>query len=143
MCCAEMVKPGDLPEPTTAEHLARLVPRKRPGSKMSEKDLHDPAKAKYIGLCCGGTRVWGDGNPSVYMDAYAFTARPEHRLARLLPRPTSLTSLSPVHCFSCVLPAQKPQRFCRLCLRQLQGAFAVAVGVEGNSNICPQTCRRL
>ena len=87
-----MVKRGELPEPTTAEHLARLVPRKRAGGKMSEEDLKDPAKAKYIGECCGGERVWGDGNPSVYMNACAFSPR-THRPA-LSPFRTRLPLLS-------------------------------------------------
>ena len=102
---AEMANPGNLPEPTTADHLAKLEPRKRKGGNMSKKDLQDPAKAKYLGPCCKGTRVWGDGNPSVFMDAYAFTARPEQ--ARPLASSSNLphvVALSPA-LLSCVLPA--------------------------------------
>ena len=97
LCCArvlwpEMVKRGELPEPTTAAHLARLKPRKRSGGKMSDKDLADPAKAKYIGLCCGGTRVWGEGEAAVYMDECAYSRWP--RTLDLLPSSFCLPLLS-------------------------------------------------
>ena len=68
----QMVKRGELPEPATAAHLAKLKPRARVGTPMSEKDRKDPAKAKYVGQCCGGSRVWGDGDAAVYMDACGF-----------------------------------------------------------------------
>ena len=69
----QMVKRGELPEPKTAAFLAKLTPRGRVGSAMSEKDRKDPAKAKYMGECCGGTRIWGEGNATVYMDACALS----------------------------------------------------------------------
>ena len=68
----KMVKRGELPEPATAAHLAKLTPRGRVGTPMSKQDRRDPAKAKYMGQCCGGSRVWGDGNAAVYMDACGF-----------------------------------------------------------------------
>ena len=66
----QMVKRGELPEPTTAAHLAELKPKGRVGSKMSKDALEDPAKAKDIGQCCGGTRIWGELGAAVYMDTY-------------------------------------------------------------------------
>lgn len=58
-----------LPEPTSADHLAMLVgPRKRAGGKMSATACQDPAKAKHVGKCCGGSRVWGEGNATEYVD---------------------------------------------------------------------------
>ena len=68
----QMVQRGVLHEPKTADHLAKLTPRGRVGTPMSKQDRRDPAKAKYMGQCCGGSRVWGDGNATVYMDACGF-----------------------------------------------------------------------
>ena len=36
---------------------------------MSKEACQDPEKAKYIGKCCGGARVWGDLGADVYVDA--------------------------------------------------------------------------
>ena len=67
-----MVKRGELPEPTTAAHLAKLQPRQASG-KLSEAAWRaarqDAAKARYWGQCHGGTRVWGDFDPDVYVDS--------------------------------------------------------------------------
>ena len=86
----QMVKRGELPEPTTAAHLAKLTPT-RVGGKMTEAARRDPSKAKYVGKeCCGGTRVWGMGDAAVYKDACGFprpclscisSARTAHPLA--------------------------------------------------------------
>jgi predicted small lipoprotein YifL len=65
-----MVKRGDLPEPTSAAHLARLKPSGRVGGKMSRTACEDPDKAKYIGRCCGGVRVWGELGADVYHDEH-------------------------------------------------------------------------
>ena len=71
----QMVKRGELPEPITAAHLAKLEPKGRIGSKMSKHALKDPAKAKYIGQCCGGTRIWGELDAAVYKDTYGSCPR--------------------------------------------------------------------
>jgi hypothetical protein len=63
-----MVKRGVLDEPTTAAHLAKLTP-KGVGGKMSMVARADPAKAKYLGQCCRGSRVWGERDADVYVDA--------------------------------------------------------------------------
>ena len=63
-----MVKRGDLPEPTSAAHLATLEPLKRTGGKMSKEACQDPAKAKFIGECHGGRRVWGELGADIYVD---------------------------------------------------------------------------
>lgn len=63
-----MVKRGDLPEPTSAAHLATLKPLKRVGGKMSKEACQDPELAKYIGECHGGKRVWGDYDADIYFD---------------------------------------------------------------------------
>ena len=55
-----MVKRGELPEPTSATHLATLRPLKHVGGKMPKEACLDPAKAKYIGECHSGNRVWGE-----------------------------------------------------------------------------------
>ena len=62
-----MVKRGELPEPTTAAHIAKLSPKFSSG-KTSEAACRDPAKAKYRGQCCSGSRVWGDFDAQVYLD---------------------------------------------------------------------------
>ena len=36
----------------------------------------DPAKAKYMGLCCGGTRIWGEFDAAVYKDACVSSRAP-------------------------------------------------------------------
>jgi hypothetical protein len=64
-----MVQRGELPEPTSAAHLAKLEPFKRGGGKMSKEACQEPEKAKYIGECCGGARVWGDLGADIYVDA--------------------------------------------------------------------------
>ena len=46
-----MVKRGELPEPSSAAHLAKLTPLKRPGGKMSKEACQNPEgpeKAKYV-----------------------------------------------------------------------------------------------
>ena len=63
-----MVARGELPEPTSAAHLAKLEPLKRIGGKMSKEACQDPEKAKYIGECCSGTRMWGDLGADIYVD---------------------------------------------------------------------------
>ena len=63
-----MVKRGELPEPTSAAHLAKLKPAGRLGGKMSKEACQDPEKAKYMGECCGGSRVWGDLGAEIYVD---------------------------------------------------------------------------
>ena len=63
-----MVKRGDLPEPSSAAHLAKLNPLKRVGGGMSTEACQDPEKAKYIGECCGGRRVWGELGADIYID---------------------------------------------------------------------------
>jgi len=64
-----MVKRGVLGEPKTPAHLAKLKPVKVGGKMNVEAALADPAKAKYMGLCCGGTRIWGEFDAAVYKDA--------------------------------------------------------------------------
>ena len=64
-----MVKRGKLPEPASAAHLAKLTLKGRTGSKMSKDARKDPAKPKYVGQCCGDTRIWGELDDAVYMDA--------------------------------------------------------------------------
>ena len=64
----QMVKRGVLTEPKTAAQLAELTPKGRVGSTMSEQARKDPSNAKYMGQCCGGTRIWGDGDAAVYKD---------------------------------------------------------------------------
>ena len=63
-----MVKRGELPEPTSAAHLAKLNPLKRVGGGMSKEACQDPEKAKYIGKCCGGRRMWGELGADIYVD---------------------------------------------------------------------------
>ena len=63
-----MVQRGELPEPRSAAHLANLEPLKRVGGKMSKEACQDPAKAKYIGECCGGRRAWGELGADIYID---------------------------------------------------------------------------
>ena len=63
-----MVKRGELPEPTSAAHLAKLTPLKRLGGKMSKEACLDPGKAKYFGECCGGRRAWGELGADIYID---------------------------------------------------------------------------
>ena len=65
-----MVKRGELPEPVSADHLARLKPLKRVGGKMSNEACNDPEKAQYMGKCCapGGTRMWGQGSADIFID---------------------------------------------------------------------------
>ena len=98
----QMVKRGELLEPTTAAHLAMLELKARVGSKMSKDACKDPAKAKYIGQCCGGTRVWGEGYAAVYMDECGSCPR----LACPLPL-DSFDVSSPLsvshHCLTCTL----------------------------------------
>ena len=68
--CWQMKEHLKLPEPTSADHLAKLVgPRKRAGGQMSATACQDPAKAKHMGKCCGGSRVWGEGNATEYIDS--------------------------------------------------------------------------
>ena len=65
-----MVKRGELPEPVSADHMARLKPLKRVGGKMSNEASNDPEKAQYVGKCCapGGTRMWGQGSADIFID---------------------------------------------------------------------------
>ena len=65
-----MVKRGELPEPVSADHMARLKPLKRVGGKMSNEACNDPEKAQYMGKCCapGGTRMWGQGSADIFID---------------------------------------------------------------------------
>ena len=65
-----MVERDVLDEPINAAHLAKLKPKKRIGGKMSKAACEDPEKAVYIGLCCGGTRVWGDLGADIYHDEH-------------------------------------------------------------------------
>ena len=48
--------------------MAKLKPLKRGGGKMSKEACQDPEKAKYIGECCGGRRVWGELGADIYID---------------------------------------------------------------------------
>ena len=66
----QMVERDVLDEPINAAHLAKLKPKKRLGGKMSKAACEDPEKAVYIGLCCGGTRVWGDLGADIYHDEH-------------------------------------------------------------------------
>jgi len=79
-----MVKRGVLGEPKTPAHLAKLKPVKVGGKMNVEAALADPAKAKYMGLCCGGTRIWGEFDAAVYKDACGFSL-PARSLLALLP----------------------------------------------------------
>ena len=63
----QMVKRGELAEPTTAAHLSMLTPL-RVGGKMTAAACTDPSKAKYLGMCHSGTRVWGDLDADMYRD---------------------------------------------------------------------------
>jgi hypothetical protein len=63
-----MVKRGELPEPSSAAHLAKLTPLTRLGGKMSKEACQNPEKAKYIGECCGGRRAWGELGADIYID---------------------------------------------------------------------------
>ena len=63
-----MVQRCELPEPRSAAHRANLAPLKRLGGKMSKEACQDPAKAKYIGECCGGRRAWGELGADIYID---------------------------------------------------------------------------
>ena len=63
-----MVQRGELPEPTSAAHLAKLEPLKHVGGGMSKEACQDPEKAKYIGECCGGRRAWGELGADIYID---------------------------------------------------------------------------
>ena len=65
---AQMVRRGELPEPTSATHLVTLKPLKRVGGKMSKEACQDPELVKYIGECHGGKRVWGDHDADIYVD---------------------------------------------------------------------------
>ena len=63
-----MVKRGELPEPGSAAHLATLRPLKHVGGKMTKEACLDPDKAKYIGKCHGGNRVWGELGADIFVD---------------------------------------------------------------------------
>ena len=72
----QMVKRGVLGEPKTPAHLAKLKPVKVGGKMNVEAAGADPAKAKYMGLCCGGTRIWGEFDAAIYRDACVFPEAP-------------------------------------------------------------------
>ena len=61
-----------MPEPTSgsrsATHLATLKPLKCVGGKMAKEACQDPEKAKYIGKCHGGNRVWGELGADIFVD---------------------------------------------------------------------------
>jgi len=119
----QMVKPGDLLEPTSEAHLAKLTPRGRVGTPMSTQDRRDPAKAKYMGQCCGGTRVWGDGNAAVFTDACGSCPFPA---CLAFPLCTRRMPRADERCPLTAACPQEAQRFCGLRMRRLQAAAATA-----------------
>ena len=59
---------ASFPSAFSAAHLAMLEPLKRTGGKMSKEACRDPEKAKYIGECHGGNRVWGELGADSFVD---------------------------------------------------------------------------
>ena len=93
-----MVARGELPEPTSAAHLAKLEPLKRLGGKMSKEACQDPEKAKYIGECCGGRRAWGELGADIYIDDKAKRWALGCLLLRRLQGPVALAAAGPASC---------------------------------------------
>ena len=109
----QMVKRGDLPEPTSAAHLAKLKPL-RVGGKMKEAACRDPSKAKYLGQCCGGTRIWGDFHADEYVDgnrnSFAVFCCGACRLPLPLPLPPAPVAASPVTLTGAQIAAMEEKR---------------------------------
>ena len=71
---------------------------------MSATACQDPAKAKHVGKCCGGSRVWGEGNTTEYVDinrnSFAVYCCGACRLPLPLPPPANVETSPKTFCNS-------------------------------------------